>query len=84
VTGGSYARQAAAFVAPSATGGTDNSGTITFPTATANWGTVVSAAIRDASTAGNLLFYGALSAARTVLSGDIAKFNIGDLDVSLA
>lgn len=84
VTGGSYARQSAAFAAPSGTGATDNTGTITFPTATANWGTVTHVGIRDASTAGNLLFYGPLSSARTILNGDIAKFNIGDLDVSLS
>jgi hypothetical protein len=59
VSGGSYARQAVTFSAPSS-GATSNSGTVTFPTATANWGTLVSWAIFDAATAGNMLFFGSL------------------------
>lgn len=57
VTGGSYARQAITFNA-AASGLVDNSGVITFPTATANWGEVVAYGIRDALTVGNLLYWG--------------------------
>ena len=83
VTGGSYARTAVTFVAPT-NGATDNSADVTFPTATANWGTVTHAAIFDASTAGNMLFYGSLSPSKTVNNGDTFKFNTGDLDITLA
>jgi hypothetical protein len=87
VSGGSYARvavtsslanwagtqAAASTVASSGTGGTtSNNAAITFPAPTANWGTVTSFAIMDASTAGNMLFYGALTTSKTINSGDAA------------
>lgn len=87
VTGGSYARvavtaslanfagtqSAGSTVASSGTGGaTSNNGTITFPAPTATWGTVGWFGIWDASTAGNLLFHGALTTAKTINNGDAA------------
>jgi hypothetical protein len=62
VTGGAYARvstaagnwNAAAGSAPSTI---TNSAVFTFPTATANWGTVVAFAGFDASSAGNMLWW---------------------------
>lgn len=87
VTGGSYARvtvanslanwagtQAAASTVASSgnSGTTSNNGAITFPAPTANWGVASHFGIYDASTAGNLLFYGALTASKTINSGDAA------------
>lgn len=87
VSGGSYARVAVASSlanwagtqsagstsASSGTGGaTSNNGTITFPAPTANWGTVTSFSIMDASTAGNFLYWGALTTSKTVNNGDAA------------
>jgi hypothetical protein len=84
VSGGSYARQAVTFSAPS-NGATSNSGIITFPTASAPWGTVTHAAIMDASTSGNCLTsIKALVASKTIGTGDILRFPIGDIDFSLA
>ncbi len=83
VTGGSYARQSVAFGAAT-DGATDNSADVTFPTATANWGTVTHVALRDAVTAGNMLFHSPLTASKVVNNGDTFKVNAGDLDVSLA
>ena len=83
VSGGSYARQSVAFGAPS-NGAADNSSDITFPTATANWGTVTHIGLHDALTTGNLLFHSPLAASKTVNDGDTFKINAGDLDVSLA
>jgi hypothetical protein len=83
VTGGNYARQSVAFGAPS-DGATDNSSDITFPTATANWGTITHAGLRDAVSGGNLLFHSALAASKVVDNGDTFKLNAGDLDASLA
>ncbi len=91
VTGGSYARidtppLDANWTGASATNGlTDNASDITFATPSANWGTIGDFAILDATSGGNFLFYGALTAAKTVNNGDPApKFSAGDLDVTFA
>ena len=83
VSGGSYARTSVTFDAPS-NGVTQNSADITFPTATASWGTVSHIGVHDASTAGNLLFHTALDTSKTIDSGDIFKIETGNLTVTLA
>lgn len=83
VTGGSYARQSATFAAPS-NGSSASNADITFPQATANWGTVGWIGILDASTAGNLLYHTALDAAKTIETGDIFKIASGNLTVTLS
>ena len=67
-----------------AAGATENTGAITFPQATASWGTILDFAIVDASTVGNLLAYGSLTISKSVASGDTPKFATGDLDITLA
>lgn len=81
VTGGSYARQAVTFDAPIANQ-TTNSGDITFPTATADWGTVVGFALLDAVTVGNLLYLANLTAARVIQTNDVFIFPTGQIIVS--
>lgn len=85
VSGGSYARQSIAFSAyanDAPTGGhCSNSGTITFPTASATWGTIVAIGIYDASTAGNLLYYGNLSANQIINNGQVFELAAADLPV---
>jgi hypothetical protein len=88
VTGGAYARQTlnpldANWTDPTTTGTTDNASAITFPTATANWGTITHVGIFDAASAGNLLFWGALTQSKVVNSGDTFSFAIGALDVQI-
>ena len=83
VTGGSYARTAVTFGAPS-NGVSTNSADVTFPTATAGWGTVTHIGIYDASTSGNLLFHTILDTPKTIDSGDIFKITTGNLSVTLA
>lgn len=83
VSGGSYARQSATFGAPS-DGVSTNSATLTFPTATASWGTITHVGILDASTSGNLLYYAALDVSKTIGSGDIFTISSGNLSVTLA
>jgi hypothetical protein len=83
VTGGSYARQSITFGAPS-NGASTNSAAIEFPQCTASWGTVTHVGIRDASTAGNLLYHTPLDASKTIDSGDIFKIAISSLSVTLA
>ena len=83
VSGGSYARTAVTFGAPS-NGVSTNSADVTFPTATAAWGTVTHIGIHDASTAGNLLFHTPIDTSKTIDSGDIFKITSGNLSVQLA
>jgi hypothetical protein len=87
VTGGSYARVAVTNDAtnfPAASGGAKSNGTvITFPAATADWGTIVGFGIYDASTVGNLLYFSALTTAREVLNLDTFKFPAGSLTFTL-
>lgn len=53
-------------------GTTSNNGAINFPSPTANWGVITHFGIYDAATAGNLLFWGALTTPKTVNNGDAA------------
>jgi len=61
---------------------TENTGTISFPEATGSWGTITHFFISDASTGGNMIAHGALSASKTIGSGDNASFQDGAIDVS--
>lgn len=83
VSGGSYARVAATFSVPSG-GASQNSALISFPQATLNWGTITHIGIRDASSGGNLLWFGALSAARIVNNGGIFQIQAGALTLQLS
>lgn len=85
VSGGSYARKAVTNDAtnwPAASGGSKANGTaIAFPEATANWGTVVAWGLFDASSGGNLLYWGTLTQNQAVNSGSTASFAIGALTI---
>jgi hypothetical protein len=81
VTGGSYARQQAAFDA-AASGATTNSAIIDHTGMPAV--TVTHVGIWDASTAGNLLWSGARSGGGIVIgAGNTHRIAAGDLDVTL-
>lgn len=86
ISGGSYSRvafgPADANWNAATDGVTSNASAITFTQATASWGTVRYVAIMDASTAGNVLLYGQLSADRTVSSGDTFQINAGDATIT--
>ena len=83
VSGGSYARTAVTMGAPS-NGVSTNSADVTFPTATASWGTVTHIGIHDASTSGNLLFHTILDNSKTIDTGDIFRITTRNLSVTLA
>jgi hypothetical protein len=83
IAGGSYARTAVTFGAPS-NGVATNNADVTFPTATGSWGTITHVGVRDASTAGNLLYHASLTTSKTVGSGDVFKISSGNLSVTLA
>jgi hypothetical protein len=65
------------------TGTTSNNVAVTFPTPTASWGTVSHFGIFDSATGGNLLFYGALTIAKTINQGDTVTFPIAALSVQI-
>jgi hypothetical protein len=86
VAGSAYARVAVTNNAtnwPAASGGSKSNGTaITFPTPTGSWGTVTAFGLYDASTAGNLLYHGDLTASQAVASGNTVSFAVAALVVS--
>jgi len=99
VSGGSYARvavssslanwagtqSAGSTVASSGSGGqTSNNGAITFPTPSAGWGNVTHFGIYDAATGGNLLFWGALTIAKTINQADTVTFPAASLSITFA
>lgn len=83
VSGGSYARKAVTFAA--ASGGTSaTNATVTFDAATASWGSITHVAVMDAATGGNVLFWGAVTTAKTIDTGDTFQVTSGNLTISLA
>ena len=85
VSTGGYARQSVTFDAASSPGGTtSNSGAVSFTASGADYGTVTHIGIFDASTSGNLLWHGALTASKTVADGDTLEFSAGNIDLTLA
>ncbi|MHC4435726.1 MAG: phage tail fiber protein [Planctomycetota bacterium] len=64
-------------------GSLDNSSDISFNQATGNWGTITHFALFDAATAGNMLAHGDLSQSKSINESDTARFEAGDLDISL-
>lgn len=86
-SGTGYARQAvdftaAAAVSGGASGATSNAATVTFPTATASWGTVTHWELYDAVTGGNRIAYGAWTIAKTISTADVFTVPAGDLDIT--
>ena len=83
VSGGSYARTAVTFGAPS-NGASLNNAAVEFPQATGSWGTVGWVGILDAATSGNLMYHTALDVSKTIDVGDIFKIAVGSLSVTLS
>ena len=80
-TGTAYARQSVTF---SVSGNTaTNTAAIEFPTATASYGTVTHVGVYDASTAGNLIAYAALTTSKAIDTGDVLRLPANDLDVTM-
>lgn len=79
VAGNGYGRQLIVFTSPSS-GQCSNTADIVFPTAFgADWGTVTSYGVYDASSGGNLLYFANLSTPRYVAVSDQLKFPAGQL-----
>lgn len=80
-SGTAYARQTVTFTVSGNTATTDAA--VEFPTATANYGTVSHVAIFDASSAGNMIAYAALTTSKAIETGDVFRVPAGDLDITL-
>lgn len=62
---------------------TKSNGTVfTFPTATASWGTILSAYLADASTGGSILYGADLTASKVIQTGDTATYAVGALTIT--
>lgn len=82
-TGGSYARIAVSFNAPTDGVCTNSSGVI-FNQATTNWGTISHIGLHDAVTTGNLLFHTVLDSSKAVATDDVFQITSGNLTVTLS
>ena len=84
VVGGNYGRISVAQGTGWTSSGnaTENAADITFTEATASWGTVVAFGLMDASSGGNMLYWGDLTASKVIDNGDTAKIPAGDLDIT--
>ena len=65
------------------TGTTSNNSAVNFPTPSASWGTVTHFAIYDAASAGNMLFYGALTISKVINQNDTVSFAAAALTVQI-
>ena len=84
-SGTAYGRQSVTFAAASS-GTSATNATVTFSAATASWGTITHVAVMDGGTAGagNVLFWGRVTTAKTIDSGDTFQVTSGNLTISLA
>lgn len=87
-SGGAYARvevRGATSItwATAVNAATEQTGDISFTQATASWGTVYTAALMDALTAGNVWMYGDLPAPKAVAAPDIFRIPSTFFDLSL-
>lgn len=86
MTGGSYARASVTnngiTWSNAAAGSKTNTATITFPTASANWSAITDWAVLDASTTGNMLYYGAFAATQAVSNGQTASWAASGITIT--
>lgn len=90
VSGGSYARVAITSSSgwSAISGGStapsqiSNAGVLTFPTPTANWGTVLAVGLFDAATTGNLLWWATITS-QAINTGVVASFAIAALVLTM-
>ena len=82
-SGTGYVRKAVTF-GNASSGTATNSVTVTFDPATLNWGNITAIAILDTVSSGNVLFYGNLTTAKLIETGDTMQFVTNNITVSLA
>jgi hypothetical protein len=85
VSGSGYSRQSVTMASATSPGGTtSNSGAVSFTASGGDWGSITHIGIHDASSGGNLLWHGAMTASKTVADGDTLEFSIGNIDLTIA
>lgn len=83
VSGNGYVRQGVVFSAPSGLA-TNNTATLAFPKATGDWGTPTYWIVTDAATGGHALFWGPITNALSILSGEVLEIDPANLSISLS
>lgn len=86
LSGYGYTRKAITFAAPTTVAGKRtiaSSADVTFNVATTDWAEVLYAGIRDASTAGNLLYYDLLASPINVYEGQVLKLLSGEVTANI-
>lgn len=83
VSGNGYSRQAVTFAAASSGSSASNS-VEEFTASGGAFGTVTHFGIWDASSSGNLLYYGALTASKVIADGDTLRFASGAITITEA
>lgn len=84
VSGGGYSRKAVSFNAASTPGGTmSNSALLTWTASGAAYGDITHIGIFDASTGGNLIWHGALTASKNIGDGDTFQIAAGNLTLQI-
>ena len=81
ISGNGYTRKAVTFTVTGDTA--TNSGAVEFDVATGSWGTISHVAVFDASSGGAQIAYAALTAAKAIDTGDVLRFPVGDVDITL-
>lgn len=86
VSGGSYARVEVTWDAAVDNGASEGSyklsnNDVIFATASADWGTIVAAALLDNSSGGNMLYWAGFTMSFTYLNGDQRHFPVGFITV---
>ena len=86
-SGGSYARKPVTNDVtnfPAAVNGSKSNGVqIAFAEATGTWGVITHFFLADALVAGNIVASGALLSAKSIESGDVFYFDVGDLTITM-
>ena len=82
LSGNGYSRAAISFNAASGGSATGPTTAIEFTASGGDFGTVSHFGLFDASTSGNLLYYGALTASKTVVDGDSIRFTADSITIT--
>ena len=81
ISGNGYTRKAVTFTVSGDTA--TNSGAVEFDVATGSWGTISHVAVFDAASGGAQIAYAALTTAKAIDTGDVLRFPVGDVDITL-
>ena len=84
VSGNGYARIAVDFNAASGGSATGPDAVKEFTASGGAFGTVTHFGLHDASTSGNLIYYGALTASKTIADGDTLRFAANSVTITEA